>query len=498
MEERQIRNPNFEIRNKFESSKFEPLRLWNLKFGVSLVLGVWCLVFLSGCSVGPNYKRPNLGLPENFRNAPIPVSTNSIADLPWWEIFQDEDLRALIRIAFTNNNDLRQAIARVEQSRGLLEQARSGFFPQINYEGSAGRGKNASVAGPVFNGGQTANTFLAAANASWEIDLWGRIRRLTESARAQLLASESARRAVMTTVLADVATGYFQLLALDAQLKIAREATNSFGESLRIFTQRLEAGVASNLEAARAEAAEASEAATVPDLERQIVLQENALAILIGRNPGPIPRRLNLLDEHTPPEVPAGLPSSLLQRRPDVAQNEELLRSANAQVGVAVADFFPQLSLTGFFGQVNPELAAFTSGGSLAWSAAAGLTGPIFHGGQLRGAYHQALGQREEARWRYQAVVLTALQEVSNALISREKYEQVAVQQERAVKANQVAVQVSKERYVAGRAGYFELLEAQQQLFPAENALVQAQLNQLLSFVQLYRSLGGGWQQPGK
>jgi multidrug efflux system outer membrane protein len=256
----------------------------------------------------------------------------------------------------------------------------------------------------------------------------------------------------------------------------------------------LQAGVASNLEAARAEASEASAAATVPDLERQIVVQENALAILAGLNPGPIPRHRGLLDEYSPPEVPPGLPSSLLQRRPDIFQNEELLRSANAQVGVAVANFFPQFSLTGFFGQVTPELAAFSSGTSLAWSAAAGLTGPIFHAGQLRGQYHQALALREEARWRYQAAALAALQDVSNALIARDKYRLVAIQQERAVKANQLAVQVSRERYVAGKAGYFELLEAQQQLFPAENALVQAQVNQLLSFVQLYRGLGGGWE----
>jgi multidrug efflux system outer membrane protein len=212
-------------------------------------------------------------------------------------------------------------------------------------------------------------------------------------------------------------------------------------------------------------------------------------------NPGPVPRHRKLLQETMPVSIPPGLPSSLLQRRPDIRQNEELLRSANAQVGVAVANFFPQLNLTGLFGQVSPELAAFTGGTAQAWSLATELTGPIFHGGQLVGQYHQARAQWDEARWRYQSAVLTALQEVSNALVAREKYGQAALEQSRAVRANQVAVEVSMQRYIAGRAGYFELLEAQQELFPAENALVQAQLNQLLSFVQLYRSLGGGWSQ---
>ena len=283
-------------------------------------------------------------------------------------------------------------------------------------------------------------------------------------------------------------------VAYDQQVEIARTATNSFGQSLKIFSQRLEGGVASKLEAARAEAAQASAAASVPDLERQIVAQENLINVLAGRNPGPVPRHRKLLDEKIPDSIPAGLPSSLLQRRPDIRQNEQLLRSANAQVGVAEANFFPQLNLTGLLGQVSPELAAFTAGGSTAWSIAAGLTGPLFHGGQLVGRYHQAWAEWEEARLRYQSSVLTALQEVSNELVAREKYSQAATQQDRAVRAYQVAVEVSMQRYVAGRAGYFELLEAQQQLFPAENALVEAQLNQLLAFVQIYRSLGGGWQ----
>src|SRR3954471_22387621 len=231
-----------------------------------IVALVACLL-VAGCAIGPNYKRPSINLPANFRAEAIPASTNSIADLPWWEIFQDDDLRQLIRAAYTNNYDLRIAIARVEQAHALLEQARGGFFPQLNYQGSVLHGKNATATGAFPTGGKTTSTFVVEGNASWEIDLWGRIRRLNESARAQLLASDEARHGVMTTILADLATAWFQLLALDQQVEIARTATNSFGESLKIFSERLQQGVASKLEAARAEAALASEAATVPDLE---------------------------------------------------------------------------------------------------------------------------------------------------------------------------------------------------------------------------------------
>lgn len=297
----------------------------------------------------------------------------------------------------------------------------------------------------------------------------------------------------MLTVLSDVATTYFELLALDRALEIARRTTNAFGESLRIFGERLQGGIVSKLETSAAEAALASAAATVPDLERQIVVQENRMNVLLGQNPGPMERHGTLPEESLTPEIPAGLPSALLERRPDIREAEQILRAANAQVGVAVADFFPQLSLTALFGQVSPELSAFTSGGANAWSIAAGLAGPLFHGGRLLGQYRQARALREEDLLRYKATVLNALQEVSNTLVARKKYAEAAIQNIRAVRAYQVAVQVSSERYIAGRAGYYEVLQEQQLLFPAENALVQTQLNQFLAVVQLYRALGGGW-----
>ncbi len=462
----------------------------------SYVIHLTCvtlLVVVAGCAVGPNYKRPPLNVPGEFRGAPNVTGTNSLADLPWWETFKDENLHDLIRAALTNNYDLRIAITRVEQSRAVLIENRAAFFPQLQYQGTIARGKNAANGFTTFNGGETTSVFILAGNASWEIDLWGRIRRLNESARAQYLASQEARRDVMISIISDVATAYFQLLALDRGLEIAQRTTNSFGESLRIFSERFQGGIVSKLETSAAEAALASAASTVPDLERQIVLVENRINILLGRNPGPVARKQGLLQQQTP-DVPPGLPSSLLQRRPDIREAEQSLRSANAQIGVAVANFFPQLSLTALLGQVSPELSAFTAGSANAWNVAANLAGPIFQGGRLYGQYRQARAARDEAALRYQSAVLNALGEVSNALVAREKYAQARVQQARAVQAYQTAVEVATDRYLAGRAGYFEVLQEQQLLFPTENTLVETELNQLLAYVQLYRALGGGWQ----
>jgi multidrug efflux system outer membrane protein len=342
--------------------------------------------------------------------------------------------------------------------------------------------------------GTIGSAFSADASASWEIDLWGRVRRLNESARAQFFASEEARRDVTISLIAQVAQGYFQLLALDNQLEIARQSTNSFGESLNIFNERLQGGVASKLETSSAEALMDSAAATIPELEQQIAMQENQLSILLGQNPGAILRGNSSLEKQMPPDVPAGLPSALLERRPDIRAAEQRLRSANAQVGVAKANFFPQLNLTALFGEASTELSAFTSGGVVAWSIAAGLTGPLFHGGQLRAQYAQVRAAREQAALEYQAAVLNAFQEVSGALITREKAARARVQQGRAVDAYKQAVKISMERYRLGNVDYYVVLQEQQLLFPAENVLVQFQLNRLLAGVQLYRALGGGWQ----
>ncbi|MGC9944200.1 MAG: efflux transporter outer membrane subunit [Verrucomicrobiota bacterium] len=458
--------------------------LWLLGFAFSILLS-------AGCAVGPNYKRPPVNVPAAFRGE-IESSTNSFANLPWWQVFHDDTLQSLIQIALTNNYDLRIAVTRVEQARAIAAQARSQFYPQANYQVFAGKGRNVSdnMPSPTGTGG---SVFGGDVNASWEIDVWGRLRRLNESARAQYLASEEARRDVTISLIAQVAQDYFQLLALDRQLEIAREDTNSFGESLKIFNEQLQGGVASKLETSAAEALMDSAAATIPELEEQVELQENQLSVLLGQNPAAVLRGEISLTKQMPPNVPAGLPSALLEQRPDVREAEQLLRSANAQVGAAKADFFPQLDLTGLFGTASPELSAFTSGGDVAWSIAAGLTGPLFHGGQIRAQYAQALAARNQYALQYQSAVLNALQEVSDALVSREKSAAASVEQGRAVDAYKEAVKVAIERYRLGNASYYEVLQEQQELFPAEDSLVQSQLNQLLAVVQLYLALGGGW-----
>lgn len=455
------------------------------------------LLLVVGCAVGPNYKRPALDAPGQFQYSADPASTNSLADLPWWQIFNDSTLTNLIHVALTNNYDLRIAAARVEQARALAVQAHSQFFPQAGYQVDAYRGKNASSgsANPK-GGGTTGDSFMAALNASWEIDLWGRIRRLNEAARAQFLASEEARRGVRLSLITDVAQGYFQLLELDAELDIARRTTNSLGESLRIFSQRLGGGVASKLETDRAEGALEAVAASVPDLEQRIRLEENQLHVLLGQVSGAIPRDANLGGQTVPPVVPAGLPSALLERRPDLRQAEQLLRSAGAQVGVAVGDFFPKIGLTALFGGVSEELSALTAPGSQLWSVGVDASGPLFQAGLLYGRYRQAQAAWNEAKLAYQETALKAFHEVSGALFTRQKYDEAHAHQADSVAAYQEAVKVATARYRAGHANYFEVLDTQQQLFPQENALARTRLNQLIIIVRLYKALGGGWNQP--
>ena len=455
-----------------------------------LGFGIWIL--FAGCAVGPNYKRPSVNTPETFRGE-TQNSTNSFADLPWWQVFHDEQLQWLIREALTNNYDLRIAVSRMDQARAQAAEARSQLFPQIDYGAAAGGGKNAGANNQPSPTGVEGTVFAGDVQAAWEIDLWGRIRRQTEAAQAQYFASQEARRDVTISLIAQVAQDYFQLLALDRQLQIAYDSTNSFAGSLKIFDQRLRGGVASKLETASAEALLDAAAATVPDLEQQIASQENQLNVLLGRNPGAIDRTNLSLDAESSPDVPAGLPSALLERRPDIREAEQQLRAANAQVGVAKANFFPQLDLTGMFGRVSPELATITSGQAIAWDAAASLTGPIFHGGQLRAQYDQARAAREAAALQFQSTVLNALQEISSALVTQQKLAVARDERRQAVAAFQEAFKIAMERYQMGTSSYYEVLQQEQQIFPAEDTLVQTQLNQVLAVVQLYRALGGGW-----
>jgi multidrug efflux system outer membrane protein len=451
------------------------------------------LAILGGCAVGPNYKRPAVQAPENFRFTDS-QATNSLGDLPWWQVFKDPILLNLIGTALTNNYDLQQAVARVEQARNQAAAANAAFFPQVGYGGDIGRGRNALYNSPATLNGATETSALLNLNATWEIDLWGRIRRSSEAARAQYLATDEARRGVMISLVSQVASTYFQLLQLDQELLIQRAATNAYAGSYRIFNDRLFNGVASKLETDRAAAAFANAAAGIPQLEMQIATAEDQLNVLLGQNPGPLARNSLTNQPQLVPEIPAGLPSELLRRRPDVLQSEQSLIAANANIGVSVANFFPQIGLTTFFGKASPELSAFSAGSANLWNLGGTMAGPIFQGGQLRAQYRAAKAQFDEARAAYQQTILTSFQEVSDALITRQKLAEEYVYDGQAVVALAESVDLATQRYLNGKSSYYEVLQAQQELYPTQRAQIQTQVGELLAVVQLYKALGGGWQ----
>lgn len=450
------------------------------------------LVFgaLSGCVVGPQYKRPVVTVPDQHRGQVSPAQAASLADQPWWEIFHDDALKSLIAEALKNDYDVRLAAWRVEEARANAGIANSQRFPAIQGQAEAGYGRQSHFSSsPDAQGG----LIQANINASWEFDLFGRIRHLNEAALAEYLASEEARRGVFLSLVSDVATNYFQLRELDLQLEIAKRSSADFQETFDLFDRRLQGGVASALETASAEASLASTAANIPDLERQIVEQENRLAFLLGRNPGPIARGAVLNDQFLPPDVPPGLPSDLLQRRPDLRQSEQSLIAANANVGVANADFFPRISLTGMLGTVSPQISQLFPAGRT-WTIGGGLLSPLFQGRRLREEYRAAEARWEQARVLYEQSVTNAFNEVSTALVAYQKLAEVEKQRARAVAADRQAAQIANQRYTAGLSSYLDVLQAQQQLYPAENLLAQARYNRLATLVQLYRALGGGWK----
>lgn len=452
---------------------------------------VACL--FTGCAISPNYLRPEMLVPATHRGQIGVPEATSLADLPWWEVFQDDVLKGLIEEALANNYDLRTAAARVEQAQALAGVARSEFFPEIHYEGDAGRARGASQARVPIIPGQESSTFAGVFNLAWEFDVWGRIRHSNEAAFADLFASEEFRRGIVLTLVSDVAQAYFELRELDLEVEIAQRTIASFQQTLDLFTRRLQLGVASKLETARAEAALASTAAIIPNLERRIVAKENQLNVLLGRNPSPIPRGALLVDQAFPPATPAGLPSQLLERRPDILQAEQILVAANALVGVAEANFFPRIGLTSLYGGASTDVENLVKGSANIWAIAGQLTGPLLQGGLLYENYRATLAQWEQTKLQYEKAVISAFQDVSNALTDQQKLAEVRQEQARAVAALQESVRLSTLRYTGGFANYFEVIEAQQQLFPAENALAQVQRDQLIAVVQLYKALGGGW-----
>ena len=455
-----------------------------------LSLLVLTMALLAGCTVGPNYQRPPVTAPEQIRGQVGPAEAASLADRAWWEIFEDESLKALIDEALRNSYDVRLAGWRVEEARAAAGISRSQRWPQVQAGGGWSRGQASELLAP---GARSESFYDVNLGISWEIDLWGRIRRLDEAARAEYLATEEARRGVLLSLVSDVATSYFELRELDLELEIARRSAAAFQETYDLFNRRLEAGAASGLETASAGATLASTAAEIPDLERQILAQENRLAFLLGRNPGPIPRGNALEDQLLPPEIPAGLPSDLLERRPDLRAAEQQLVAANAEVGVAVANFFPRLSLTGAFGGVAHQVGDLFGDGK-AWSVGGGLLTPVFQGRRLSEERRAAVARWEQAKVRYEASVTNAFAEVSTTLAAYQKLAEIEHEQARAAASYRQAVQLSNDRYLSGLADYLEVLEAQQQQFATESSLARTRFDRLASLAQLYRALGGGWQ----
>ena len=445
---------------------------------------------LAGCAIGPNYRRPALSTPEQFYGQAGAAQPGSLSDLPWWEIFGDPVLRPMVEEALRNGFDARIVAARVEEARARFGIAEAAFYPQVGYQGQVARQQ---ASGYQAAGGRAVDNWTVNAGASWELDIWGRIRRLNESAKAQYLATEEARRGVRLSLVSDVATAYFDLRSLDEQLAIARSSRAAFQDTYDLFNRRLEGGAASALETARAAASLATVSAQIPLLEGQIVAKENQIDLLLGRGPGVVRRDSSGALQPSAPGIPSGLPSALLLRRPDLREAEQRLIAANANVGVAKAAFLPTLSLTGLFGGLSPELSDLVTKGKT-WSVGGGLLGPIFQGGRLRNQYRATVAQWEQAKLQYEQRVTNALGEVSTSLVALQKLAEAEQEQARAVAADQEAVRLATLRYTAGRSAYFEVLDAMQQLLSGENVLARTHRDRLVALVQFYKALGGGWQ----
>ena len=454
------------------------------------------LVASLGCAMGPDYERPDITAPENHRGFEGPAQAASLADVPWWELFQDPALQDLIHQALMANFDLRIAAARVVQARARAGIAKSFLFPEVNFSGGYSDQQVSRLTEPPGDGGQADRkygNYDLGFSLSWELDIWGRIRREREAAVALFMGSEETRRGVVITLVADVARAYFVLRTLDLELEISHSTVAINDETVAFYRRRVAGGVSNQLELDQAIANRARTAATTPELERQIAIQENLIHFLLGQPPGPIARGATLIDEQAPPAVPAGLPSALLDRRPDVREAEELLVAANADIGAAKALFFPTISLTGLFGGASHELSDLGTADARVWSVAAGLFQPIFQGGRVRRNYDAAKARYEEALAVYQRSAVNAFREVADALVTIEKLDGVRLERESGVEALRDATELARRRYNAGLSNYLEVLIADQYLFDAEILLARTRGDQFDALVVLYRTLGGGW-----
>ena len=465
------------------------------------IAAILAAVLLSGCTVGPNYHRPAIQTPTAFRS-PTPTPTSdpaSLADLKWWEVFKDEKLQELERTALAQNYDLRDAAARVEAARANLGITRSNQFPNLyaNADISTTRFSRDGASPLPLSFVPSQNRTFGGATLnllSFELDFWGRLRRATEAARANLLGAEENRRAVTITLVSEVAGAYFSLRALDYQLEISRNTLTTRQESLDLIKNRQAGGVATLLDLRQGEQLVYTAAETIPTLQEQIEQTENLISLLLGKNPDGIVRGRSLIEQEMPPEVPAGLPSALLERRPDIRAAEQTLIAANAEIGVAKAAYFPQISLTGFLGGQGNQLTSLFSGPSAVWNFTPQVTQPIFTAGRLKSNVRFQEALHDSALVQYEKAIQTAFTEVSNALIAHQRVRESRIQQELLVAALQDRTRLAYVRYRGGVDTLLNALDADRDLFQAQLTLSQIRLSELDSVVQLYRALGGGWQ----
>ena len=456
----------------------------------SLVVAVLSLLLLS-CAVGPDYKRPTTTSPDSFRMAEKGEEATSIANLPWWELLKDEELQKLIRISLEENKDLKRAVATVEEFQARVFIARTDFVPQLS--ASANAPSFARKSGFLVPGFPNPFNYYLQGNLSWELDIWGRIRRSNEAARGDLLGREEGRRAVILQLVSGVAEAYFDLLQFDMQLDIARRTLKTWEESVRIAQARLRQGMTSRLDADQFEAERANAAARAAELERQMVQKENQLSVLLGRAPHQIPRGRSLTEQVMPPAVPPGLPSELLQRRPDIIQAEQGLVATTARIGMAKADRFPKLSITGILGVASPHLSRLVANETAFGVLGPSLAGPLLNA-QILGFQQEAVeAQARQAVAQYEQSILVAFREVEDALVAVRTAREQREAQVQQVGALRSALHLANLRYKGGLANYLDVLIAQRNLFEAELALTGTHRLHLVSVVQLYKALGGGW-----
>jgi outer membrane protein, multidrug efflux system len=532
---KEIRNPNIEIRNKLESKQisnwenskqwirmglvlnfvyFGHLQLFRISGFVLRNFGSWCrsghpvrlrfiqqhiwlvfafVVFTSGCMVGPDYQRPQIDTPQTWRVEDKNVQ--AVINTAWWEQYNDPVLNELVQSGLQENKDIKIATARIEQFLGLYTTTRAALFPQVFAGTTAGRLRLSELIGPTqfqtVPGGTTFNNFQIFINATWEIDLWGKLRRATEAARANLLSTEEARKSVILTLLTSVANSYINLRDLDKQLEVTRQTTKSYEDIYNIFKLRYDYGYVSAMELNQAQEQYEQAAANIPFFEKAIAQQENSLSVLLGRNPGPIPRG-KTVDELPLPVVPEGLPSEVLANRPDIRQAEQDLIAANANIGVAKALYFPSVSLTGLYGTASSDFSRLFSGPSRIWSVAAPITAPIFTAGAIAGQVQSAEGVQQETLFRYQQVIQTAFQEVNDSLVDQERTREQLAALTRRVEALREYVRLAWLRFDEGYSSYLEVTYSQNLLYNTELSRTVVQSTLLQAFANLYKAMGVG------